>query len=382
MQQTLTTALESGMVFALNDIDEIYTRFRAEWWIGQSSEGYYRLAVANGNTSACLAWEHYFGRPTLLWPEATSKPERLTIGSLITWKGLTLKVTSFNDSAKNLIACSHKRVDPPADFLDLGHYPQPPHAKRVGKVIYTEGEYRRIEVSHVTPEGHLLTRYGPVITHANPTDTEVTRRVSIPYADLLTERQAADKRVRDWLKRIKAAPDLATVNLLHTEASNEHRTNPLRHFDLEKLKAALTARCEKIRAEIKETEYAAQQAQMQAAREAETATLLPRWLAGEDVRISYFNITPHRLRVKGALVEVTNGNSVPISEARTTLAFATKHRGHPPKMEVTNVYCGGHALREITPTTITIGCTTLQWTEIDRIAPLLKLPPKKRQKSC
>ncbi len=375
MQSALTIAIESGMIFHEGDISKIYSRFRAGWWIGGNAESYYANACSSGNTSACVAWETHWERPLLAWPEKTAKPERLHIGSQITWQGLTLKVTSFNDDGQYLIACGHRRPVVPENFMEPWDLRRLASGEIVGKVIYDHENccHRRILYSKVTPEGHLIRHFGPDLKGEDPKKEIETRRIKIPYADLLAERRKCDARVRDWKKRMEAALTVEALEIVGAECGASHREQAFRHFDLETLNAAAGKQKRKLLDALALMERTAEMVRARERHAAQMKEMLPRWLAGESVPINYFEISPHQLRIFGDSVEVTNGNSVPLSEARATLTFARSRRSkgwtrNPSKP----VHCSGHELKEITADHVIIGCTTLLWTEIDRITPQLQ----------
>ncbi|MFZ2281852.1 MAG: hypothetical protein WAW39_28895 [Prosthecobacter sp.] len=294
MHQTLVIATESGMQFKEGDIAQIYELFRAEWWIRQNAEGHYSRACAAGNNSACLAWEHHFGRPALLWPEKTSKPERLYIGSLITWEGLSLKITSFNNSEQHLIA--------------------------------------------VGPSGR---------------DNKDVRK-KIVFTELQDARKAADKRVKDWIKRIDATATNKEFSEEREQLSQAHTLKAFRHFDLEKLHAALSSHAKKMELTLSSKDH------------------LDRWLAGESHSLRFEDQGQNYLRIKGSNLEVSNGNTVPVSAAYALLGFIQDHRytqtwRRPSTALDSECSVAGHPLKEITRSHIIIGCTTILWTEIDRI---------------
>lgn len=290
MHQTLVIATESGMQFKEGDIAQIYELFRAEWWIGQNAEGHYSRACAAGNNSACLAWEHHFGRPALLWPEKTSKPERLSVGSLITWEGLSLRITSFNNTGKLLVATG-------------------PH-----------------------------------------------RLFKIRFADLLDARKNADKRVKDWLARITDTDTSKELDEVRSACQNTHKERAFRHFDLEKLTAAVSKQATHLKSTLSN----------QGQRDL--------WLTGEGSALLFQEQEEEQnyLRIKNDNLEVSNGNTVPVSAAYALLGFIQDHRytqtwRRPSTALDSEFAVAGHPLKEITRSHVIIGCTTILWTEIDRI---------------
>lgn len=297
MQGTLRIATESGMKFDVGDIGRIYTLFRASWWIGQSDEGYYSRAVEAKNLTACRAWEHYFDRPALLWPEKSAKPELLHIGSLITWEGLQLKITSFNNAEAHLIAC------------------------------------------------------GP-----SEQDDKKTLRKKITFTELQEARKTADKRVKEWVKRITATKNDEQFREEIEQLSQAHTLKSFRHFDLETLTAATATHAKQMELSLSSKDQ------------------IDRWRSGETHSLRFsLSHEQNYLRIKGNMVEVSNGNSVLVSEAKALFKviqpFRSKGWKRPADVRDSAFTIADHPLKEVTSKHVTIGCTTLLWSEID----LLKL---------
>lgn len=77
----------------------------------------------NFSSSGRTPIEHYLGREPFIWAEETRTAKRLHIGSRLTWKGVLVTVTSFNDADKTLTACSYKREkDRERGDLDVGDF--------------------------------------------------------------------------------------------------------------------------------------------------------------------------------------------------------------------------------------------------------------------
>lgn len=296
MHGTLRIATESGMKFEVGDIGEIYDLFRAHWWIGESTEGYYTRAVEAGNLTACRAWERYFDRPALLWPEKTAKPELLHVGSLITWEGLPLRITSFNSDEAHLIACG--------------------------------------------PSGR---------------DDKGVRK-KITFIELHAARKTADKRVKDWLARITDTDTSKELDEVRSACQNTHKERAFRHFDLEKLTAAVSKQATHLKSTLNN----------QGQRDL--------WLTGEGSALLFQEQEEEQnyLRIKNDNLEVSNGNTVPVSAAYALLGFIQDHRytqtwRRPSTALDSEFAVAGHPLKEITRSHVIIGCTTILWTEIDRI---------------
>lgn len=151
MQQILSAAISGGMRFEPGDFSEIYSRFRAQYWIGGSREEFYSLACeerSGANISAAIAYETHMKRPAVLWPESTRTPERLHVRSQFNWKGVRLTITSM--AYDHLIGC-----------------------------VYRDSESR-----------------------------DVKSRVRVKYSDLQAARKEFDDNRRKWEKEIAAAKNL------------------------------------------------------------------------------------------------------------------------------------------------------------------------------
>lgn len=359
MSRALSLATESMMKFEPGDIRAIYAEFRAGYWMGEV-EGRYAAAVECGNTSAAEAWETHFKRPAWLWPEKTAKAERLHVGSKITWRGLDLKVTSFAADGSSLIACGAAIEHKPEGYLNDQSYPLPARSVMQGRTVYCHEQrcYRRVLVSKDTPEGSSITVLGPKVE----TDSTPGRRVCIHFEEMEAEKKACAQRLRQTLAAIRGAADLTALNDLRKQLTGEHEAAPFRHFDLEKIHAAWkekTAALEKAMT-VEELERQLSQAR---------AENLARFKAGDGPRLVP-GLPKNYLRVKDGRVEVTNGNAVDLSEALAGFRFASKHRAKG--WRAGGVYCGGHEMKEITPEGVVIGCTPLDWEEIETLKPHLK----------
>jgi hypothetical protein len=119
MRDAVQLCIAAGMKFAETDIDHVRNNYRSGYWIGDSREWIYSLAVADGNGSAVKAFEMSFGREPFIADGVTPsqhcgahmtserQKERLHVGAYFQWKGEHVKVTSFDDTAKIVIACSY-----------------------------------------------------------------------------------------------------------------------------------------------------------------------------------------------------------------------------------------------------------------------------------
>jgi hypothetical protein len=126
MHHALCLAIGSGMRFGPDDFAEIERRYRFGYWghedPGGFAEGFYTLAVVEGNLSAARAFEKWKGRPPFIW-DAVLLPRaghytksggwrevaRLTVRSEFAWQGQRVKVTSFAADGRYLVACSYRK---------------------------------------------------------------------------------------------------------------------------------------------------------------------------------------------------------------------------------------------------------------------------------
>ncbi len=120
LHEGLMLAVKLGLTFDENDIDVLFERFRASYWIGSDTEVFYVLSVYFGNRSAWKAYETHRKRIPFIWTPAQLEiagnrtmlnPPRLTVGCRFTWKDEEVKVSSFNDEKGYLNALSFIRDD-------------------------------------------------------------------------------------------------------------------------------------------------------------------------------------------------------------------------------------------------------------------------------
>jgi hypothetical protein len=349
LYSALKNAIASGMEFHPDDLRWLAKENRLDWWLTDGGEGLYALACGSErgseNTSAALAFEKHLGRPAYLWAEETKTPARLHRGSQFTWQGHRVRVTSFNDDDQSLTACSYKSTS----------YRK---QEEVGDTTHFDRAHRRIELVKRYEDGTICLRLGPP---AKDETADIDRRFKITHAELLAARKTYDATRRQHERAIAAATTMAALYAACAAASDAG-ARAFRHFDLDILRADITAKSKALRSQMTAAELEAA-ANARSARQAEN---LRRWMAGEDV--CDFFTAENRLRVKDGKVEVSNGNSVTLAAARATLAFVRRHRkkGWHANGETHDV--DAFALQRVDGTGVTIGCTFLKWAEIDRIA--------------
>lgn len=358
----LKHAIVTGFKFQPDDVQKLSSQFGFHRWNG-GGEGLYALACGSergtGNTSAAIAFEQWFGRPAILWAEKTAKAERLFVGAQFTWRGERVTVTSI--AGDHLIACS---------YHPGGHSSQ----KEPGDYDYFDGHIRRIEILNRKPDGTLAAVFSaPTNGQGESRAGDILHRHRIPFTTLAAVRKDYDRRRKGYEAQIAAATTLERLNEISATASGEGQ-HAWRHFDLDLLRAALKARFAAIRQEFPD-EARKFDEQALARQQAERADRLKRWLAGEDVR-DFFGHDQNHLRIKDGFVEVSNGNRVTLAAARATLAFVQRHRRQGWHQNGSTHAVDAFQLSRVDAKGVTIGCTFLEWAEVDRLAPLLKQAAK------
>lgn len=369
MGAALWCAVTGNMSFDLDDLRTLADTTRLGRWIGADHERLYSAACTcqRGSTvrnpSFCQAYEKWQGREPFLWAEETKTATRLYVGAELTWEGHRVTVTSFSADGKYLTACTYKQQ-------------KRSHCGEVGSLEYTHGPrsgYRRLEAVATSDEGHLMVRYSPIVEGGDGSTT-VDRRFKIELSALKAARKAYDNRRRAYERQIAGAENLEALEVIRTAAAAEN-PQAWRHFDIESLRETFGARkAAIIKAPIDaaareanercQEEQARRRAELDATHDADLA----RWMVGEPVR-RYFNVV--RLRVVGEWVETSTGQKATVRGVRAALAFVKKHRAGWQK-NGTSFDLDQYPLEEITATGVQVGCTFVEWSEVDRIAKLLK----------
>jgi hypothetical protein len=358
MYSALVNAITSKMRFEEGDFKHLADYASLGRWGGDLERLYSRACGderGSENPSAVAALEHFLKRKPFIWAEETKAPQRLYVGATFTWDGERVTVTSFNDKAATIVACSYKRErDDRAENDDRAEY-------KAGSETYALGEYRIVESIKKMEDGSVVCRFSAATEHATG---KILHRHAISLQQLKDKRADYDKRRRLHEKAFAEATTLTGLETARLAASAEG-TRAFRHFDIELLTLAMGNAKKRIEAALSERQRAEQNAQLNQA----AAQRLERWVAGEDVR-DYVG-TEIRVRLKGNFIEVSNGNSVTVDAARNTLAFVQRHRksgwhtnGHTHEID-------GFKLASINTAGVTIGCTHFPWVEVDRCAELL-----------
>jgi hypothetical protein len=123
MRHALELAVGAGFTFAESDIAYVHANYRSGYWLGESSEWVYALAIGVGNLTAAKSYEAYAKREPFIADDVRlhinsqgytngdsgkRQRERLAVGSEFPWKGATARVTSFSGDGLTLTACTYK----------------------------------------------------------------------------------------------------------------------------------------------------------------------------------------------------------------------------------------------------------------------------------
>jgi hypothetical protein len=316
----LGNAVASGMSFQLDDMAVLSKETRMGRWIGANHEGYYSNACGGqrgaANPSFCQAYEKWLNREPFLWPEITKTPTRLNVRAKFTWQGHFVTVTSFSGDGAYLTA-----------------------------VTYKDGDR-----------------------------SEIDRRFKVTLAEIKAHRKEADAKRRKYEKEMAAAETLAQLKEVEARIVAIGRAG-FRHFDVEELRAAYSKRSAEItkgiedalRAErdvIRKAQYEEEKTRLAATHD----TDLARWLNGEAVD-RYFDVV--RLRINGEWVETSTGQRATLKGVRVVLGFLAKHRAGW-KANGSRFNLDEFPIREISESGVQVGCTLVEWAEVDRIVELLK----------
>lgn len=317
MQGMVDIAISSGMEFHPDDFKEIYSRFNARYWIGQSYEGSYALACnakSGANLSASIAWETYLGRPAVLWSERTRTPERLYVGAEFNWEGMRLTVTSMEKS--HLIGCTYHRYK-------------------------HEGERK------------------------------IKNRVRVTYEAIQAVRKVFDTNRRKWEKEISAAKTHEELEAIGNRFAAGDKAQ-FRHFDVEMVRELYAKAGEAISANQRrqESEESWRKEMERRAKLAETHDAdLALWISGEPIH-RHFDVV--RLRIIGDKVETSTGFIASVAAVKEALPFVKRYRKKGLHSNGTQKSVDEHPIKSVGSNGVQVGCTLVEWTEVDRIAELLK----------
>lgn len=183
---------------------------------------------------------------------------------------------------------------------------------------------------------------------------EIDRRIKVTFKELSDYRRTAASKFRKLKKEID---DITAIDPLESWArANSDRTD-LRHWEVDDIRKIFAEKRSALLGHISQPD-----------RKSRDDSNIARWTAGEDIPSFFATV---KLRVKGERVETSRGHEVSISAAKIALAFIKKHRQKGWHSNGETRMVDTFPLREITLTKVTVGCTEIPMSEIDRITPEL-----------
>ena len=350
----LGDCIAADLPFQRGTFQRICEELRGAYWFGGGAnscigEHFYTQACELDHASACQSFERFAGRPPVLWEQTVKTPARLHVGSQFTWQGYYVTVTSMRKDS--LVACTYKDTrDSIENFkvgAEIGY--DVPHVITRSKKIADGFELRLVKCQP---------RRG---------DCDVARRFTIPYADIAAFRSSENVRVNKLLTFVAGCnPNKDGKKLGRMIAAEKFR-----HFQLERINAAYQQRVRS----LAEAKAAKQQAAEQRKRQREIEELnrtepsrVEAWRNGANS--AWLNCRGTYLRVRGDLVECSNGNSVSRAAVVRALPVVLDRRTQAGPLDLP---LDGHAIQRLDADGVTIGCTLVPWSEVDRLVDLLKM---------
>jgi hypothetical protein len=343
LYSTLYAAIGADLPFQRATFERIYRQLRGAYWFGDGAgshigEGFYNHAIECNHASAIQSFEAFANRPAVLWEENSAQPERLCIGARFTWKGYWVKVTSMR--AVDLVACTYKDVCESPAGIDEGAI--------ISDYRSRDNKHWLITSRKRTGTGYTL-RVAP--TPGDDGSSTVARRFTITYAEIAEFRRTEAKRVKAIIDAITTCNPATDAKALNKRVSDGH----FRHFQLEKIKAAWTARLKDATAADK---AALNQQRIQV------------WREGANG--AYLEVEENLLRVKGDQVQCSNGNCVSVAAVRRALPVVLDHRTQSGTLTLP---LDGHTIKGTDAKGVTVGCTFVRWSEVERLQVALKHLP-------
>lgn len=327
LRSTLQNCIEADLPFQKDTFERIYSGLRGGWWFGDGAgssmgEHYYSLACRVNHSSAQQSFEQFAERPGVLWEEDSKAPERLHVGSQITWKGVCLTVTSMRKDS--LVACSYKDVERDHDRLKPGSFIG--YSERIITSAKRDGKATIIRV---------------IDAPRSNGDRVLAKRLTIKYSEIAELRKTCRARVKAMVEKIAACnPDKDRARLTK-EINAEH----FRHFELEEIQAAFSKRVKWLASEVT----------VEAWRNGTGGA----WLDSHDTLI----------RLRADRVECSNGNSISKAAAKAVLPVLLDNRKKTVDLDVR---VDSYTIDRVSKDGVKIGCTRVPWPEVERIIPQLQ----------
>lgn len=339
LAQTLNACITADLPFERDTFQRIYKELRGGWWFGDSGgsahgERFYDTAIECNHADAIQSFEQYAERPGVLWEEDANAPVRLHVGARFTWKGYYVTITSMRTDS--LVACTYKDTGDIAHGIDVGA---------------TISDYRTRDNKHFVITNRKPKGKGYDLRVIPTTDDggsrTVAKRFTITYAEIAEFRRTEAKRVKAVIEDISKCNPAKDAKALIKRISDEH----FRHFQLEKIKAAWTERLKNV-SEAEKAELHQQR--------------IEAWREGANG--AYLEVEENLLRVKGDQVQCSNGNCVNIAAVRRALPVVLAHFRKPATL---NLPLDGHTIKSMDAKGVTIGCTFVAWSEVERLQTIL-----------
>lgn len=330
LRAVLSNCISAALPFQINTFQRVYDELRGGRWFGDGAgsamgEHYYSHAISCNHASAYQSFEQFAGRPGVLWEEDANIPVRLHVGAEFTWKGCFLKVTSMRSDS--LVACAYKEA---AD--DSGN------GIKVGQLI---GSYNEPYVITARQRDGAAVVLRAIKSKRASADRTVSKRLTISYAEIAEFRRTEKARLKVILGKI-ADCDPAKDAARLTKGINAEK---FRHFQLEEVRAAF----------IKRQDWAANQGRVDS------------WRKGTGE--AWLDVKENLLRVAGDSVECSNGNRVSLAAVRRVLPILLDGRRKTASLQLP---LDGHMINRTDARGVTIGCTTVAWSEVELVQKVLE----------
>jgi hypothetical protein len=324
LRSCLGNCISADLPFQPDTFSKIYRQLRGSRWFGDGAgscvgEHYYTHAVECNHAAAYQSFENFAERPGVLWEEDGIEPKRLHVGSRFTWKGEFLTVTSMR--ADSLVACSYKGTK-----VERG--------LQLGDEV---GDYNNPHVITMVKRENRGVLLRAIKSTKRKGESDVLRRVVIPYTEITEFRRTESARVKAVLDKIAKCNPAKDADKLTKEIS----AGKFRHFQLEKIRAAFSKRAA----------FMADDEKIEA------------WRNG--INGEFLDIKENILRVRNGRVECSNGNSVSIAAARRVIPILLDRRSNSGPISVP---VDSYTVQQISKAGVRIGCTFVSWAEVDYVS--------------
>ena len=110
----------------------------------------------------------------------------------------------------------------------------------------------------------------------------------------------------------------------------------------------------------------------------DAAERLPLWIAGDSVPLDSFHLLPTALRIKGEEIQTSRGARIPTSDAVKIypLLDRAKRSGKTLEAGLHNINLGAYRFNSFDGNTLIVGCHSIAWNEIEKMAIQLNLTEK------